>query len=101
MIKNLFTGLYVDENVIEFNQDSANVIFSCNEIVIFNKDLNNISLDNNFDELAWHIKFEKREAFKKELSEELMLIVWHPKWWCNFYMSQDEKKEIELFFAEL
>ena len=52
MIKNLFTGLYVDENVIEFNQDSANVIFSCNEIVIFNKDLNNISLDNNFDELA-------------------------------------------------
>ena len=52
MIKNLFTGLYGDENIIEFNQDSANVIFSCNEIVIFNKDLNNISLDNNFDELA-------------------------------------------------
>ena len=39
MIKNLFTGLYGDENIIEFNQDSANVIFSCNEIVICNKDL--------------------------------------------------------------
>ena len=50
MIKNLFSGLYGDENIIEFNQDSANVIFSCNEIAIFNKDLNNISLDNNFDE---------------------------------------------------
>ena len=38
--------------------------------------LNNVNLDNNFDEddldtiifirlLAWHIKFEKRKAFKK------------------------------------
>ena len=52
MIKNLFTGLYADENIIEFNEDSANVIFSCSEIFIFKKDLNNISLDNNFDELA-------------------------------------------------
>ena len=43
---------------------------------ILNIDLNNINLDNNFDEehpdtiilvrlLAWHIRFEKRKAFKK------------------------------------
>ena len=43
---------------------------------ILNIDLNNITLDNNFDEddpdtiilirlLAWHIKFEKCKAFKK------------------------------------
>ena len=43
---------------------------------------NNISLDNNFDEydrdtiilirlLAWHIKFEKREAFKKRVKQEI------------------------------
>ena len=43
---------------------------------IFNIDLNNIKLDNNFDEddsdtiiliilFAWHIKFEKLKALKK------------------------------------
>ena len=42
--------------------------------------LNNINLDNNFDEddpdtiilirfLAWHIKFEKRKELKKMVSE--------------------------------
>ena len=28
----------------------CNTIFSCNEMDTFNTDLNNISLDNNFDE---------------------------------------------------
>ena len=46
---------------------------------ILNVDLNNINLDNNLVEddpdtiilvrlLAWHIKFGKRKALKKELS---------------------------------
>ena len=49
---------------------------------ILNIDLNSISLDKNFDEddpdtiilirlLAWHIKFEKREAFKKRVKQEI------------------------------
>ena len=49
---------------------------------IHNIDLNNINLDNNFDEdepysiilirlLAWHIKLEKRKELKKFISEEL------------------------------
>ena len=57
---------------------------------ILNTDLNNINLDNNFDEddldtiilvrlLAWHIKFEKRKALKKKIS--VMPIGWHPKRW--------------------
>ena len=48
---------------------------------ILNIDLNNINLDNNFDEddpdtiilirlLTWHIKFEKCTALKKKISEE-------------------------------
>ena len=48
-------------------------------------DLNNINLDNNFDEddldtiilvrlLAWHTKFKKHKALKKKISEELMSI---------------------------
>ena len=54
----------------------SNVVFSCNEMGILNTDLNNINLDNNFDEddpdtfflirlVAWHIKFEKRKALEK------------------------------------
>ena len=91
MIKELFTALYADENILYFNENLGNV-FSCNEIGILNIDLNNISLDDNFDEddpdtvihirlLNLHIKFEKCKALKKELSEELMSIAWHPKRW--------------------
>ena len=75
MIKELFTALYANENIIYFNEDYGSVVFSCNEIGILNIDFNNINLDNNFDEddpdtiihirlLAW-IKFEKRNALKK------------------------------------
>ena len=59
--------------------------FFCNGMRILNIDRNNVNLDNNFDEdysdtivlirlLAWHIRFEKCKAFKKELNEELMPI---------------------------
>ena len=76
-IKELFTALYAGENILYFNEDSGNDAFSCNETGILNKDFNNINLDNNFDEddpdtiilirlLAWHIKFEKRKALKKD-----------------------------------
>ena len=64
---------------------------------------NNINLDNNIDEddpdtiihirlLACYIKFEKPKAVKKELNEELILLAWHTERWCNFCMSEDEKK---------
>ena len=71
-----FTALYADENVLYLTEDSGNVVFSHNEIGNLNLDLNNINLDNDFDEdnpdsiihirlLAWHNKFEKHKAFKK------------------------------------
>ena len=50
MIKKLFTALYADENILCFNEDSENIVFSCNEIGILNVDLNIINLENNFDE---------------------------------------------------
>ena len=64
------------KNIFYFNEDSGNVVFSCDEMGILNIYLNNINLGNNFDEddpetfilirlLVWHIKFEKRKAFKK------------------------------------
>ena len=76
MIKELFTALFAEENVLNFNEDSGN-IFSCNKMGILNIDLNTINLDHNSDEkdgpviinhirlLAWYIKFEKHKALKK------------------------------------
>ena len=75
MTKELFTASYADDTNI-----STNVGFSFNKIGILNIDLHNINLDTTFDEddpntiilirlLAWHMKFEKRKAFKKELHE--------------------------------
>ena len=108
MIKKLFTVLYEDENILYFNEDSCNVLFNCNGIGIFNIDINNINFDNNFDEddpdtiihvrlLAWHIKFEKRKGLKRELNKELMPIAWHPSRWWDWCMSEDEKKDFELY----
>ena len=50
MIKKLFTALYADENILSFDKDSSNVVFDCNEMGILIIDLNNINIDNNFDE---------------------------------------------------
>ena len=96
---------------IYFNENPGNILFSSNEMGILNIDLNNINVDNNFDEddpdtiilirlLAWYIKFDKRKALTKELHEKLMLIAWHPKRWWNSCVSKDEKKEIEPIFTE-
>ena len=76
MIKNLYTALYADENILYFNEDSGNVVFNCDGMGILNIDLNRINLDNNFDEddsdtiilirlLVWHINFEKCKELKK------------------------------------
>ena len=80
IIKKRPTSLCADDNILYFNEDSSDVIFSSNEIGILSIDLNNINLENsNFDEddsatiilvrrLAWHVKFEKRKALKRELN---------------------------------
>ena len=76
MIKNLFTAFYVDENILDFNEDSGNVVFTSKENGILNIDLNNINHGNNFYKddtdtiilirlLVWHIKFKKDKTLKK------------------------------------
>ena len=112
MIKKLYTDLYADHGLLFFDEDSVDVTFCCKEMGIFGVNLNNVNLDNNFDEddprtiilirlLAWHRKFKKRRALKKKISKELMPIAWHPRRWWNFCMSEDEKKEVEVIFTEL
>ena len=51
MITILFTALYADESILQFNEDSNNVVFSCNELGILNINLDSINLNNtNYDE---------------------------------------------------
>ena len=81
MIHKLLTSLYADDNVLYFNEDSGDFIFSFNEIGILSIDLNNINLDDtNKDEtetvidvrlLAWHSKFEKRKTPKKRVKQSV------------------------------
>ena len=77
IIEKLYIALYADKNVLYCDEDSRNAVFTCTEMGILNIDLQNINLDNNFDEddpdtfihirlLAWYIKFEKRKELKKK-----------------------------------
>ena len=50
MINEFSTALYVDKNILYFKEEFGNVVFSCNEKGLLKIDLNNINLDNNFDE---------------------------------------------------
>ena len=50
MIKKLFTAMHANENILYFIEGSGVVVFDCNEMGILNIDLNNINLDNNFNE---------------------------------------------------
>ena len=76
MIKKLFTAMYADENIPYFYENSDNVVFNCNEVGILNIDINEINLENNFDEdeagtiilirlLAWHIKLKHSKSLTK------------------------------------
>ena len=50
MIEKLFTALYGNENILNFNEDSSDVTFSCNEMGILSVNLN-INLDDiNYEE---------------------------------------------------
>ena len=50
MILKFFTALYADDGLLIFHEDSSNVTLFCNELSIFSVKLNNIYLDNNFNE---------------------------------------------------
>ena len=73
-----------------------------------NVDLNNINLDNNFDEdnpdtiilirhLAWHNKYAKRKAPKKKMSEELMSIARGILKDGEVFACRKMKKEIDFY----
>ena len=67
IIKIPLTGFYTHENILYFNEDSSNVVFTCNRMGILNIGLNNDDPDTIIlvRLLVWHVKFEIRKALKK------------------------------------
>ena len=68
MIKKLYNALYADDGPLFLDDDSGDTTFCCNEMGILSVNLNNINLDNIFDEddpdaiilirlLVWYSKF--------------------------------------------
>ena len=101
MIQNYFTVLYVDKNILYFNEECDDSVFNCNGMGILNIDLNNINLDNNVDEDDPDIIIlVKHKELKKQLSEELRSQAFHPNRWWDWSMSEDEEKEIDPIFIE-
>ena len=50
MTKKLYSALYVDDGLFFFDEDSGDITFCYDEMDILNVNLNNINLDNHFDE---------------------------------------------------
>ena len=42
-----------------------------------------------------HDGYQKRKVQKASIKEQLLPIAWHPNWYMNFCMSEDNKKETE------
>ena len=50
MIKTLYTAFYADDGLLFFDEYSGDVTFCCNKMSVLSANLNNINLDNGFDE---------------------------------------------------
>ena len=46
------------------------------------------------------VNLEKAKDLNKDINKELMLIMWDPRRYWNFFMTEDEKKEIEPIFTD-
>ena len=55
----------------------------------------------DFDDvlITWRDAYIKRKAQKAKIKEELMSVAWHPDRWWNWCVPEDEKKELEIYFA--
>ena len=49
--------------------------------------------------LWWYKEYEQRKAQKAKIKEELMVVAWHPDRYWNWCVPEDEKKELEMYFA--
>ena len=82
MLERFHDALLTNDDMNFFNEDSTEVTFFANQMGILAVDLDKIILDDdNLDEdgpdLAWCSNFQKRKALNKDISEELVPVLWH------------------------
>ena len=57
--------------------------------------------DDNEDKFfEWYNGYKKRKAQKAKIKKELMPINWHPSRYCDWCLSEDEKKEMGKLWAQ-
>ena len=49
--------------------------------------------------IEWYEGYKKRKAEKSKIKEELMPIAWHSSRYWDWFMTEDEKKDAEKFWA--
>ena len=47
----------------------------------------------------WRDAYIKRKTQKAKIKKELMPVAWHPDRWWDWCVPEDEKKELEKYFA--
>ena len=53
--------------------------------------------DDDDENIMWRDAYIKRKAQKAKIKEKLMPAAWHPDRWWNWCVTEDEKKELEIF----
>ena len=90
---------FANNDIPFYYEDFDKAALNPNQKHTLSVDLDEINLDNNFDEddldtiihirfLGLHSNFKNHRAFKEKISEELMPVAWHPKWSWNFCMTE-------------
>ena len=112
MLEKFHDTLFVNDDILFFDEDFCKVTFFANEMGILSVylDKTNLNDDDNFYEddpettinvrlLTWCNKFENCKTFKKCINKELMPVAYHLTRWWNWCLSEDEKKGIESIFT--
>ena len=48
----------------------------------------------NFRLMSWYRRYKLCESCKKDMIKELMPVAWHPTRWWDWFMPEDEEREI-------
>ena len=57
------------------------------------------AFDDDDELITWCDAYIKCKTQKAKIKEELMPVAWHPDRWWNWCVPEDEKKELEKYFA--
>ena len=50
--------------------------------------------------IKWYDRYKNRQKLKKNIQKELLLIAWHPDRYWHWFVPEDEKKELGVWFTK-